>query len=1284
LVKKSLNPYKIKINKEKIMSFKHYLGILVFLLTSGLGYSQSNYGEIRGKVSDKKTKSPLDYATVVLKRDGIVKSSTSSDENGNYLFKTLDPGEYQLEVSYVGYQKYTATNIMITSGSIKFWNIELQMMGDKDAGVDLGEVVIAGSKGELIDQDENKKTLSSKDILKLPQRGVGAIANTSSGVNSKGGGISFLGNRTDGTRLFIDGVPVIGSTAMPTVGQEQIDLIQSGVPAMFGDLTGGAINITTKGPSRKHSKYFEYVTSSLFDKWHYNTMEMAFSGPLKILNKGGGENERVLFGYNISGHLEYQKDASPTVIGSWAVKDDALNNIKNNPLTENPNGGGFVPTSSFLTQNDLVLNKARQNTPFYLGVINGKFEYTPSRNSVLTFYGSVSSQQSKGYGYQSSLLNFDEYALSTNQTYRTYLRYTQKIGYQSGDKKESKDAKKPLVTDAFYSLRVDYQTSLSKSQHEKHRDNIFDYGYIGKFTHYRAPVYDYVDKVQKYVIVRNGKNDTVTRQGYWELQGFRDTMITYEASDLNPLRSKYTENAFDYFERAFGLRGALSDGMIATYNGLLNGYNLPNTYSLWFNPGTMLAGYSKSQSERFSAYAIGEASINTGKKKENKHDIQFGLTYEQNIQSSYGLSANRLWFLMPQLANKHLSNLDKVTSGDYILNSIQSFDNDGRFLDTVKYNTRVDYDQQTTFDKNLRAKLIAQGRTDVYGNKITESSYIDVNSLSPEDISLDMFSADDLLNKNAASNPYISYYGYDYLGNRTRKRFSVNDFLLDKQNRSLGSFAPIYSAAWLQDKFAIKDMIFRIGVRVERYDANQPTLKDPYSLYPIKTVGEVDELNGQVINHPDNIGDDYAVYVNSAKNPTKILGYRKDNTWYDAQGVQVSNPEILAQQTASNLIQPFLVDYNNKDIVKEAFKDYEPQVNILPRIWFSFPINKDALFFANYDVLTQRPTDGATFTPVSSYYFLESDQDRFLPNAALKPRIKTMYELGYKQKLSNVSAVSLIASYSEVRNDFGQYRYNQAYPVSYTSYSNIDFSTNKAFRIEYQYRGVKNFQMTANYTLLFADGTGSNINAQSALIQANQPNLRSLYPLDVDFRHNFNSTFTYAYEGGKDYNGPIWFGKRIFENAEASFIVLARSGAPYTANLSPTATAQAALGTITRSQVKGNPFGSRMPWQFKADVNISRSFEFKKKQIKDNRINVTGVTVFLWVQNLFNAKIVESVYSFTGLPNDDGYLNSPAGQQAISQQINQQSFIDLYNISMNNPFNYGAPRLIRLGLRFTL
>ena len=793
---------------------------------------------------------------------------------------------------------------------------------------------------------------------------------------------------------------------------------------------------------------------------------------------------------------------------------------------------------------------------------------------------------------------------------------------------------------------------------------------MGKFDHYRSPVYRYNQNEKKF-IDQNG--DTVSRRGYFELAGYQDTLLTFQAADKNPERARYTTNFFDNAEQLG--RTIFTDGQVFEGLGVLNGFSLQNTYSLFLNPGTNAAGYSKSQAERFSAYAMGEASLNL----KNKHDLQFGMTYEQNLYSGYSLSANNLWTLMPQLANSHILELDNFETGDYTVGGIHKYDENGRFLDTITYNTFVDTDAQKTFDKNLRAKLMAEGRTDVHGNLITETSFIDINSLSPEDFSIDMFSADDLWNNG---NSYVSYYGYDHLGNRDRQRPSLAEFLYDKDQRRVGSFAPIYSAAWLQDKFAFKDLIFRLGVRIERYDANQFVLADPYSLYPVKTAGEVSQIQGRDIAHPSSIGDDFAVYVNNSEAPSEILGYRKDNTWYDANGVEISTPDVIANETGGQ-VQPFLVDGQNQEIVKESFKDYEPQVNVLPRVWFSFPINSEAQFFANYDVMAQRPTNGATFTPINQYYYLEASQSRTIANSNMKPRIRTNYELGFKQKLSENSALSLIAQYAETRNDFGLVRLYQAYPVTYNTYSNIDFSTTKSFRAEYELRGEGRVSLSANYALLFADGTGSNINSQSALIAANQPNLRSLYPLDVDVRHKIVGILNYDFEGKHDYTGPVWFGKKVFTDAGANFIVTAKSGAPYSKQGIAISSAQSDLGRVQRSFLDGNPFGSRLPWQFNIDMNASKTFTVKKKNQKKFRPDQKSYTVFLWVQNALNNRIVEGVYGYTGLPNDDGYLNSPQGQQYIQEQINQQSFVDLYNVKMNNPANYAIPRLARLGFRMT-
>lgn len=178
--------------------------LLTVLFISNLCQSQLLTGEIRGKVIDKTTKAILDYATVIVRKDGVLKASTSSDENGNYIIRGLDTGTYNLEVTFVGYTKYMATGIKVTSGCITFWNVELSVKTGN--GRDLEAVEIISYKRKLVEEDGNKSTISSKEIRRLSYRGIGSISNTSSGTNR---GISFLGNRTDGTRLYMDGVPVI-------------------------------------------------------------------------------------------------------------------------------------------------------------------------------------------------------------------------------------------------------------------------------------------------------------------------------------------------------------------------------------------------------------------------------------------------------------------------------------------------------------------------------------------------------------------------------------------------------------------------------------------------------------------------------------------------------------------------------------------------------------------------------------------------------------------------------------------------------------------------------------------------------------------------------------------------------------------------------------------------------------------------------------------------------------------------------------------------------------------
>ena len=213
---------------------------------------------------------------------------------------------------------------------------------------------------------------------------------------------------------------------------------------------------------------------------------------------------------------------------------------------------------------------------------------------------------------------------------------------------------------------------------------------------------------------------------------------------------------------------------------------------------------------------------------------------------------------------------------------------------------------------------------------------------------------------------------------------------------------PIYMAGYIQDQFLFNDLFFNVGVRVDRFDANQPVLKDPFTLYSSRTVGDVRAMGGlEGSPIPDAIGDDYVVYVDNIKNPKRIVGYRSGFDWFNADGSPQSNPTIIANLSGGQakpwIFEENFTDQGNPDqpvLSERSFKDYSPQVTVSPRISFQFPISDEAEFFAHYDLLVQRPSAGLSrFNPVN-YVNLEYGSAT-LPNPELLPQKLTEYEIGF-------------------------------------------------------------------------------------------------------------------------------------------------------------------------------------------------------------------------------------------------------------------------------------------------
>jgi len=1227
------------------------LGII--LTANLLVFSQS--GALKGKVLDKETREPLPFVNIVVEIGGTNVGGSASNFDGEYDIKPLSPGRYDVKATYVGYKPVMYRGVNIAADQIRFLDIEMESTAQM-----LETFEVIDYKIPLISKDQTTSgaSVTSEEIAKMPNRSANAVASTVGGVFSADGERGRVrGAREDATVMYIDGIRVRGSSSLPASAIEQVDVVLGGVPAQYGDATGGIINVTTRGPSRAFGAGIELETSQFLDPYGYNRGGVNINGPLFSRKDESGRRTTSLLGFFIAGDFIYRRDGRPISSDFYKAQDDYLRQIEDTPLRPGRDGLGTYPNAFYTRMENLEQIKTTQNTSNYTINLTGKIDIRTTETINLSVGGSYFYVNSNNWNYFHSLFNYNKNAHTVANTWRVFGRFTQRF--------PSDPQSKSLVKNVYYSIQADYTKNTGYTEDPDHRGDLFRYGYLGKYTTYKMPTYEL-------------GSDTVNGSYYplaWVLNSWDfDTLVTFEPFDFNPLTANYTSTYYQIYEGQ-PMGNYMNADQIQLGGGLLNGQSPGNVYGLWGAPGALQAGYSQYDNTQFAINVAGAMDI-------GNHEFKFGFQYDQRSDRGYGYDPGRFWTLMRGITNFHIRELD--IDNPYIV--------EGTDLDTIKYYRKYDQISQRTFDYNLRQRLglptdgLDFIDIDSYDFNTHSINYYDRNGVrhtvnyGEQLFSVDMFSADELLNDGISS--YVFYYGYDYKGNKLTYTPSFNDFFnktdeFGNYTRDIGAYEPNYMAFYLQDKFAFRDLIFNIGLRVDRFDANQKMLKDPFLLYQARTVREVQTIGGETAIHPANMGSDYVVYVNNINNPEQIVGYRDGYNWYNAFGAEIQDPNVL---DVGSGISPYLVDPTLQRPTIDAFKDYDPQWTIMPRISFSFPISDEALFFAHYDVLTQRPTSNVFSNP-STYYFFDNVSGT-ISNPGLKPTQTIDYEVGFQQKLTNSSSLKLVTFYREMRDMLQIYRFNGAYPKDYTSYNNIDFGTVKGLTIQYDLRRTGNVRLSAYYTLQFADATGSSQTTTAALVASGLPNLRTTYPIQTDRRHSFNVFMDYHFGGGKEYNGPTTYrpdsGKPPIQWLSYfgfALILNGGSGTPYTQSRNVVGINQA--GT---NLVKGTYFGARGPWQFRLDATIDKDFRFEIGSGENKRQSV--VNVYFRINNILNAKNVLNVYSFTGNPNDDGYLSAPESQKQISEALDEQAYRDLYAIAVDRPWNYSLPRTIRMGVIF--
>lgn len=213
--------------------------------------AQQNYGEIRGVLKNE-LKEKVPFATVKILQDDRLIGGTESDAEGNYKYKPLEPGLYDVMVMEAGHQSKKINGVKVTPGEATYLNIKL-------ASNSFTEVVVVG---KLVVEDytqtgaeTNVYSMKSLDATELMQnsafeRGGDLMtvvtSMASDVVEDASGGFHFRGGRSDANAVFIDGVKVLDMGTLPALALENLTVFTGGVPAMYGDVLGGVVIVTTK------------------------------------------------------------------------------------------------------------------------------------------------------------------------------------------------------------------------------------------------------------------------------------------------------------------------------------------------------------------------------------------------------------------------------------------------------------------------------------------------------------------------------------------------------------------------------------------------------------------------------------------------------------------------------------------------------------------------------------------------------------------------------------------------------------------------------------------------------------------------------------------------------------------------------------------------------------------------------------------------------------------------------------------------------------------------------
>ncbi len=382
------------------------------------------------------------------------------------------------------------------------------------------------------------------------------------------------------------------------------------------------------------------------------------------------------------------------------------------------------------------------------------------------------------------------------------------------------------------------------------------------------------------------------------------------------------------------------------------------------------------------------------------------------------------------------------------------------------------------------------------------------------------------------------------------------------------------------------------------------------------------------------------------------VGVRFD--YFDSKTLQVKDETLPFAEGDPNL-------FDDAD-----FKEADPEFFISPRIGLGFPVTSSTVFHAQYGKFIQQPNLIDAVTSVNDLNGLITDGNFGLNTGQVESEETTQYEIGFRQILGdNLGALNVTAFYKNIKGLINNetIRFQRFAGGQYDRYyrpTNSDFGTIKGLAISLQLSRISYFSLNFDYTYSLSEGTGSSTSSATTAAFRNDDGEtpKVIAPLDFDQRHTGVAQINFFVP-----EGDLGF----LELTSINMIYSFNSGRPYTPlekqNITPG-------GSSNLGDTKGYVNSAYGPGTSRLDMKIEKSVKLT---------NNLFITPYVWIQNVLNTVNAVNVYRTTGSPYTTGYLSTEEGAAIAAGRENYASD---YQALERDPFNFGIPRQIKLGVRF--